>query len=153
MTQYYYGTHLEKAIEIARNGVILSPLLEQRAWLNDVRRKDPEYYAELVGSANPEAVARQLVSTESPRLAETMDSVILVNRRSLALLQATKAPKLVLRLDMERGNGPFLQVPGKLFLRGNLACVGLDESALEHKVAIYRAFKDYTDCYELIRKV
>ncbi len=145
MTEFFYGTTVNEALHIAKQGKILSPVMQEKSWLNEIKKTQPDYYRELVGQKSLEDVAAELATTSiSPGQEEYINEVTLVDSISLALLQAArkKEPKVVLGFDLNRPKTRIERVPSQLYINC-IADVFVTDEALPHANEIFKAYKVY----------
>jgi hypothetical protein len=145
MTKFFYGTTIEGAILIAKQGKILSPVMQEKSWLNDVKKSQPDYYAELVNGKTIEEVAANLAKTNIASGQEQyINQVTLVDSIQLALLQMarSKKPKIVLAFELNRPKTRIERVPSQLYIH-DLTDILLTDEAVPRAAEIVKAYKAY----------
>ena len=155
MTQFFYGTTVEGALLIAKQGKVLSPVMQEKSWLNDIKKTQPDYYKTVVGDKRLEDVAMELANTNiAPGQEAYMNQVTLVDSLTLALLQTAriKEPKVVLNFDINRPKVRIERVPNQLYIH-DLTDVFLTEEAVPRAAEIVKAYEAYGITREHFRKI
>lgn len=152
MTQFFYGATAEDAKTMAVRGAILSPLMLERAWLQQLKEKDKDYYDELIKGKSIDSVAYDLALTDV-QSKEHINKILLTRSvtHSLLRLARSQEPKVILGLEFNHPPTMFVPVPGPIYLE-QLTDVRLYEDAMEHKTELMKAFGKYTDKFYLVKK-
>ncbi len=152
MTRFFYGTTVENAKIMAAGGTILSPLMMERAWLQDLKQTEKDYYDELLKGKTLDQVAKELALT-NVLAKDNIDHILLTYRVSHALIRLAKSrePKIVLGVNVHHPPAQFISLPGPIYL-DQLEDVRLYEEAVEQKSDIINAFKKYTKNFYLVKK-
>lgn len=152
MTEFFYAVTVEDAKIVAKRGAILSPLMMERAWLQEIKEKDKSYYETLTKEKTIDQVAHSLASADV-QSEEHINQILLTHSLTYSLLRLAKnhEPKIILGINFNHPKTLFVPVPGPIYL-SQLADVRLYEDAIEHKKDLVKAFSKYTKNFYVVKK-